>query len=208
MTALDHSTSSVLRAGTGHAYRLPADSTVRIANIHGSQVVDTWALAAGGEFLSMEHTRAMLGRLSPRAGDALYSNRRRPVLEIRDDSSPGRHDTLIPACDPGRYRTLGYDGYHRNCHDNFAQACSVLGLDVPMPSPLNLFMNVPVEGDGTLRIESSLARPGDAVTLRALDDLILVLSACPQDLVPINGSRLAPADVAVTITVPQPSPTT
>ncbi len=55
----------------------------------------------------MEHTRAALRRLVPRVGDAIYSTRRRPLVTLVQDTSPGVHDTLIAACDPERYRLLG-----------------------------------------------------------------------------------------------------
>jgi uncharacterized protein YcgI (DUF1989 family) len=41
---------------------------------------------------------------------------------------------------------------------------------------------------------------GDYVVLRADVDLVLVLSACPQDITPINGASRTPRDVAVSIT--------
>ncbi len=202
--AVEHASapsSHTLPAGTGRAYLLPKDCSARIVNLHGSQVIDTWAFARSSpaEFMSMEHTRGVLGRIAPRAGDDLYTNQRRALLRIERDTSPGIHDTLIPACDPERYRLLGHHGFHRNCRDNFTAAAAQAGLDVAMPAPLNLFMNIPVMPDGTLRFEPSVCRPGDFVTLRALEDVYLVLSACPQDIVPINGRRLAPADVGVVI---------
>ncbi len=199
--------SHTLPAGTGHAYLLRKDSSARIVNLHGSQVIDTWAFARSSpaEFLSMEHTRGVLGRIAPRAGDDLHTNHRRALLRFEHDTSPGIHDTLIPACDRERYRLLGHRGFHRNCHDNFAAATAEAGLEVAMPAPLNLFMNIPVMPDGSLRFEPSACRPGDFVTLRALDDVYLVLSACPQDIVPINGRRLAPADVSVEIDASSPA---
>jgi uncharacterized protein YcgI (DUF1989 family) len=172
---------------------------LRVTTLEGSQVVDTWALVAAdtGEWLSMEHTRGLLSKVSPHAGDRLYSNRRRPVLALLEDTSPGVHDTLIAACDQTRYDQLGHVGPHRNCVDNFRTAVSAAGLAVPaVPSPLNLFMNVPVV-DGGLELAPSLAARGDSVTLEALVDVVVVLSACPQDRVPINGAALTPTDIAV-----------
>lgn len=40
---------------------------------------------------------------------------------------------------------------------------------------------------------------GDHVALRAEMDLLLVLSACPQDITEINGVDRTPRDVAVQI---------
>lgn len=191
---------TTIPAGYGRAFRLTAGQRLRVATIEGGQVVDTWALASPGldEWLSMEHTRGRLMALSPHAGDDLFSNRRRPILRMVQDTSPGVHDTLIAACDQERYAQLGHRGPHRNCADNFRTALGELGYDAQsMPAPLNLFMNIPVSASGGLSFEPSPARPGDAVTLEAVRDAVVVLSACPQDLVPINGSSMRPTDVEV-----------
>jgi uncharacterized protein YcgI (DUF1989 family) len=191
--------TTTITAGHGRAFPLPQGRRLRVTTVEGSQVVDTWALVAAdpGEWLSMEHTRGLLSKVSPQAGDRLYSNRRRPVLALLEDTSPGVHDTLIAACDQTRYDQLGHVGPHRSCVDNFRAAVSAAGLAVSaVPSPLNLFMNVPVV-DGRLELAPSLAARGDSVTLEALVDVVVVLSACPQDLVPINGAALTPTDIAV-----------
>lgn len=192
--------TTIIPAGHGRAFRVPRGQRLRVATVEGSQVVDTWALVADdpGEWLSMEHTRGLLSTISPHEGDLLYSNVRRPVLLLREDTSPGVHDTLIPACDQARYDHLGHDGPHRNCVENFRSALTAAGFPTPaVPSPLNLFMNVPVGTDGRLELLPSPAARGDSVTLEALLDVVVVLSACPQDMVPINGAALTPTDVAV-----------
>jgi uncharacterized protein YcgI (DUF1989 family) len=192
----------VVPARTGRAFRVRRGAAVRIVNIHGSQVVDTWALRLPDldEQLSMEHTRAVLQRLSPLVGDTLQSNARRPLLTLLADSSPGVHDTLIAACDPARYRQLGHAGSHENCHENFRTALEVLGYEVDqVPAPLNLFMNVRVSADGALSFEPPVSAPGDHVILRAEADLLLVVSACPQDLVPVNGELNRPREIEVEI---------
>ena len=61
------------------------------------------------------------------------------------------HDTLIAACDRYRYAFLGVEGHHDNCTDNLFAGLAELGLVPPeVPSPLNLFMNIPWTADGTL----------------------------------------------------------
>jgi uncharacterized protein len=189
--------TEVVRAGTGRAVRLMAGQAVEISNPSGSQVVDTWALGLPdtSRHLSMEHTRAGLLRLVPRPGDAMVDNLRRPILRFLHDTSPGVHDTVIPCCDPARYEQLGAPG-HANCHDNFLDAVRAAGVEPPdVPSPLNLFMNIPWTADGTLAFAPPVSRPGDLVRLLAEQDLLLVMSACPQDLVPVNGADQRTADV-------------
>ncbi len=95
-------------ARRGKAARIAKGQTVIVINTHGSQVVDTWAFAAAdiAEFMSMEHSRAAFRHVTPRVGDALVTNRRRPILSVVADTTAGVHDTLIAACDRYRYEQL------------------------------------------------------------------------------------------------------
>jgi uncharacterized protein YcgI (DUF1989 family) len=172
-------------ARSARAVDVPAGRTFRVIDVEGGQVGDLFAFAAGDrtEYLSASHTRVHTQRLFPSVGEAFVSNRRRPLLELVADSSPGVHDMLIAACDPERYRALGVDGAHASCAENLQRA---LGEHVDVPQPVNLFMNIPVR-DGRLAWRPAASAPGDAVTLLALADVTVVLSACPQDLVNING---------------------
>lgn len=185
----------VVPAGRGKAIRLRTGERIRIVNTHGTQVLDTWAFNAADprECMSMEHTRSVNSRVVPRPGDVLVSTRRRPMLRFLADTSPGRHDTLLCACNRALYEGLGCTGYHRNCEDNLHEALGDLSIAVAAtPAPFNLFMNIPVAADGTILREPPVSRPGDAVEFRAEMPLVLVLSACPQDITVINGQ--APRD--------------
>jgi uncharacterized protein YcgI (DUF1989 family) len=167
-------------------------------------VVDTWAFnrADLGEFMSNEHTRAHSLHLVPRPGDVLRTNKRRPILTLTEDTSGGIHDTLIAACDRYRYAFLGVQDYHDNCTDNLFAGMAELGL-VPaeVPSPLNLFMNIPWSADGTLGFAAPPRPiPGGYVRLRAEMDLVIAFSACPQDILPINGTAAKPVEAHFTIT--------
>jgi uncharacterized protein YcgI (DUF1989 family) len=187
-------------ARRGKAARVRRGEAIRIINTHGSQVVDTWAFVDAPdrvptEFMSMEHTRASLLKLRPVVGDTLITNRRRPILVLAEDTSPGIHDTLIAACDNERYGLLGCTDYHDNCTDNLDAALRELGLrPARTPSPLNLFMNIPWTGNGELAFEAPRSRPGDYVVLRAELDCIVAMSACPQDILPINGVACQPTE--------------
>ena len=131
----------------------------------------------------------------PVPGDALVTNRRRPILTLVEDTSPGVHDTLIAACDLFRYITLGVNEYHDNCSDNLRMAMMAIGLTTPeVPQPFNVWMNIPLAADWTIDWLPPVARPGDR-TLRAEMDCIVVMSACPQDLVPINGEDMTPVEL-------------
>lgn len=190
--------ATLIPARTGRAIHAPCGTAIEVINTHGTQVVDFWALCPPdlSEHLSMEHTRTAIKRLIPRVGDTLVSNLRRPMLTVITDTGPGIHDTLIASCDLERYRQLGFEGRHDNCRDNFQAALADLGLAAPpLPAPLNLFMNVPWTPDGSLRFEPPVSRPGDLVCFRVEADLVVVMSACPQDLTPVNGAARCPSDV-------------
>src|SRR5271156_6040313 len=60
----------------------------------GGQVGDLFAVSEAdpGEYASAGHTRPAIRKLYPRPGDPVLTNRRRPILTVREDTSPGRHD--------------------------------------------------------------------------------------------------------------------
>ena len=187
----------IIPARKGKASRLDSGQLVKVINTHGQQVVDTWAFNAAdlAEFMSMEHTRTALARVMVATGDALVTNRRRPILTIVEDTSPGIHDTLLAACDSYRYEQLGCIGFHDNCTDNLAAALDEMDVTTTRtPSPLNLFMNIPVESGGRLSFQPPVSKAGDYVLMRAEMDCLVAFSACAQDMVPINGADCVPTE--------------
>jgi uncharacterized protein YcgI (DUF1989 family) len=188
---------NTIPARRGKSLRIGAGKTVKIVNTYGQQVIDTWAFNAEDrhEFMSMEHSRARLQKVNPKVGDSLFTNRRRPILTLMEDTTAGIHDTLIAACDRYRYELLGAVGYHDNCTDNLANVLKEIGWEgLGTPGPLNLFMNVGIDAGGKLQFMAPTSRPGQYVSLRAEMEAIIVFSACPQDLVPVNGDSLTPTD--------------
>jgi uncharacterized protein YcgI (DUF1989 family) len=184
-------------ARKGKAGYVAKGQRVKVVNTHGQQVVDTWAFNRHDltEFMSMEHSRAHVEKTIPAVGDSMRTNRRRPILTVVEDTSGGVHDTLLAACDRYRYELLGCKDYHDNCTDNLVAALKEIGLTPPeVPSPLNLFMNIPVKSNRSLSFEPPVSTPGSYVVLRAEMDLVVAFSACPQDMVPINGRDMKPTE--------------
>jgi uncharacterized protein YcgI (DUF1989 family) len=187
-------------ARQGRAVKVARGQSLQIINTFGTQVVDFWAFDAkdAGIYLSMEHTRATLSRLTPRAGDILVDNRREPMLAFESDTSPGVHDTVIAPCDPARYAKLGCAAGHASCADNLHRALGSLGITSPVcPASFNLWMNIPVLSSGDLQWQETVSKPGDSVVFRALIDCIMVMSACPQDVIRINSGRPVSAQYAL-----------
>ncbi len=183
-------------ARTGRAVELERGTSLRITDVAGQQVGDLFAFAAD-EYLSASHTRTATSSLFPAIGESFVTNRRRPILTLTTDTSPGEHDLLIAACDPARYAALGVPD-HPSCAENLTRALFGLGYTTPVvPQPVNVFMRVPVTPDGRLKWLPAATEPGDSITVRAELDCVVVLSACPQDLTVINGS--GPTDLALDV---------
>jgi uncharacterized protein YcgI (DUF1989 family) len=185
-------------AREGRAFRVGAGESFRVIDPEGRQVADLFCFVEGdlSEYLSAEHTRVALGRLFPRVGEAFVTNLRRPILTFAADDSPGVHDMLCAACSPSRYALLGVAGWHASCEENLQRAMAELGHeDIEIPQPVNIFENNPILPDGTLGTEPAPTSPGDAVTLRAELGVIVVVTACPQDVTPLCGGTPTAIDI-------------
>jgi uncharacterized protein len=190
---------SEIPAGGSVALTLNQGQAVKLVNTHGSQVVDTWCLAAADmtEYLSVEHTRRMLLRLFAGEGDALYSNRRTPLLSIDRDTSGCRHDMLLACCDSWVYKFYGSPAGHANCRDNYLNALAQLHiLAEQVPKPVNFWMNVPVTDNSRIALAAPVSKSGDYLVLRALQEVVVIFSACPMDVTPVNGDDRTPRPVA------------
>jgi len=120
----------------------------------------------------------------------IVSNRRNWMMRLEEDTV-GRHDMIMPACDARRY--LDYYGLpdHPNCRDNLAHALSEYGIPYDrVPDPFNFFMHTAILSKGEVEVRESLSEPSDFVVLRALTDLIVAVSSCPNDRSPQNGAQL------------------
>jgi uncharacterized protein YcgI (DUF1989 family) len=187
-------------AREARAWRLKAGASFRVIDVAGLQVGDLWAFNAAdpGEYHNAPHTRVECGRLFPHVGEQFWSNRRRPILTLVADDSPGVHDMLMAACDPERFVRLGHIGPHASCQDNLERALAGAGVVAGVvPQPINLFMNTPVDGAGDIEQGAPYTKAGDSVTLRAEQDVVCVVSACPQDIVRTNAGD--PTGLAVEV---------
>jgi uncharacterized protein YcgI (DUF1989 family) len=195
----------VVPAAKGRWVRLLAGDNLSVVNVHGTQVVDTWAFpvpqpADGFEFLSLEHCREVRNRIVFEPGDVLITNRYRPILTFLSDTSPGGHDTLIAACSQGMYRNAGRPPGHPNCADNLAASLAEAAIAMPVtPAPWNLFMIAAVVDGKSIDFRRPVSKPGDSVTVRAELDCVVAVSACPDDVYKTNGGDGTPRDALLRI---------
>lgn len=189
----------IIPAYEGRAIVVPKGHYLCIIDMEGQQVGDFVCFNQGnpGEHVSPVHMRSSLSSIRLKEGDGLYSNHRRPLMTLVKDTV-GKHDFFFPACDYYRYKVDFGLEEHPNCHDNLEKALKPYRLGyAELPDPINWFMNNVLDDNGDYVIEPPLSKPGDYVMLEALDDVVVAVSACSQDLAPVNGWKVTPLKLQV-----------
>ena len=166
---------------SGVAFPLAAGQLLTVIDPQGSQVADLLAYAAADvrEVISNGRTFDYEETIALTTGNTLLSNRSNPLLVIESDSV-GRHDFLLTPCSEATFRHF-YPEHpvHRGCFGNLAEALAPYGIEPDaIPTAFNLFMNVPVEGSGKLRVDPPVSTAGDHISLRASIDCVIGLTAC------------------------------
>lgn len=185
------------------SFELRVGERIRVISPNGGQVADFFAFNAADptEYLSARHTLVSSTRhLYPRAGQTFLTLLRRPIMKFVEDGAREMHEMLLAACDPARYRLLGFDGHHASCAENLQQAMQSRGITITeIPQPLNLFSSTRADPDGNIITHPNVSRPGDYAVFEALMDSLVVVSACPFDLpaFTVNQGEPKPLDVQI-----------
>ena len=184
---------SRLEPQTGTAFELKAGQTLRVVDVEGEQVADLTAFARADttEWLSSGRSIDYANTIYLTKGHTLYSNRSRPMFTIIADDV-GRHDFLLTPCSRETFEIIYKNtDYHPSCFENLWRNLAAFGIAPDaIPTTLNIFMNVQVGSDGTLKILPPLSKAGDAFTVRAEMDLIVGLTACSAEM--SNNYRFKP----------------
>ena len=183
-----------ITGGFGGRIAVTAGQLLEIINVEGGQVLDLYAFADSNHavYSSPSHTRVMNDSYLLKVGHHIWNVQRDPMFEVLHDDV-GVHDLSLASCDKHRYEKLYEVPGHRSCRSNLAEQVS--DLDIPyewLPHPINIFQNTPIQMDGRYAdFQPSPAKSGDRIVLRAACDLLAVGSACPFDILPLNGERLS-----------------
>lgn len=172
---------------------------LEVVDLEGRQVGDlaAWMASDPAEYLSPSHTVSSLSKLVPVVGDSILSNHRTPLLKVlRDDV--GRHDLVVPCCDPERYAIDYGEPDHGSCLASLEKALAEDGRDLPLRGEMcwNIFMNNVVE-DGKIVTREPPHPAGSLIAMEALEDLVVALSACPQDISAVNAYNPTPMALRV-----------
>ena len=186
------------------AYKVKAGEYIQIIDVEGRQCSDFQAFIAedlkNNLELSLDPTvtrsQMLASYPAPGTHDKFYNQNSVPLVEIIQDTVC-RHDTFGLACNSKYYDDRGFPG-HVSCTDNFNKSLAEYGVKPRKNwAAVNLFFNTAIEECHSLTSDVSWSRPGDYVLFRAMDDLVCVSSACPDDTTSANGWN--PTDIHVRI---------
>lgn len=182
-------------AREGRGVRLDVGDILEIVDVDGRQVADLVAYVQPGrdEYLSPAHTVSCNASVNLGLGATLFSNHRDPVFTIlRDDVA--RHDLVVPCCDQERYERDYGLADHPHCLGNLQAAADLLSEEVDLHGEhaWNIFMNNRITDAGGIVMDRPEHDAGSTIVLRAEKSMLVLVSACPQDLTPANDFNPTP----------------
>ena len=194
----------VVPAGDYLMKEVKAGQVFRILDLEGNQAADTLFYNASdpSERYSAMDTIREQGNVYLSTDSQLMSNECNPMLKIVADTC-GRHDTLGGACatESNTVRYALEKKCMHACRDSWMLAVAeneqfnMSKRDIT--HNINFFMNVPVTEDGGLTFKDGISAPGKYVELKALMDVIVLISNCPQLNNPCNGYNPTPIEILI-----------
>lgn len=179
----------------GAAVELSAGEELSVVDPNGDQVADLVAFDPSDERVrfSSKYTMRQNGRLRISTGDHLYSTAGERILEIVADDC-GTHDLLFAPCNHWVLEEYGQLDEH-GCRENLSEALAAWDVSPHLvQEPLNVFMRTTVTDHSYVDVREPVADPGDAVTFRAADDVVVAVSACAAEGV-VNAGDPGPIDL-------------
>jgi hypothetical protein len=193
----------VVAAGEPYLGTVRRGQLLCITDLEGNQAVDTLFYNAvdTSEHYSAADTIQGQRQLYLTTGSVLRSNLGNAMLSIVEDTC-GRHDTLGGACS-AESNTVRYaldKRFMHSCRDSFLMALARHDAGISkrdLPGNINFFMNVPVTPDGRLSFADGISAAGRYVRMRALMDVLVLISNCPQLNNPCNAYDPTPLEVLI-----------
>ena len=159
----------------GQLLRIEALEEGAVASLFGFSEADPMV------HLSVHHTRVFSNAYVLGSGMRLVNNRRRPVMVLGKDSI-GQHDLLLPASTTAYLASQGYQSI--GCVEAVQAELDRLQRQQPkLPDPINLFMHVNLERDGSIHPQPNTVKAGDMITCRVIQDMLFVVSTCCTGIV-------------------------
>lgn len=191
-------------AANARSYLVRKGEYIQILDVAGRECSDFQAFDQrrldGGVERPLDVTTTRTFSAAAYPGPGLHSKYlngdQQPMVEVVRDTV-GRHDTFGLACTAKYYEDHGYFG-HPNCSDNFSDQLQEYGIARRKGwEAVNFFYNTGIDANNAIYLDEPWSRPGDYVLLRALEDLVCVSSACPDDISAANAWN--PTDIHVRV---------
>lgn len=183
---------------SGVGFVLEEGQRLKVVDPEGGQVADLFCVDAENprDALSSGRTIDYAETVRLTRGHPLYSNSGNILLRITHDTC-GVHDFLVTPCSRQMFRMMFGKATHDGCFENLSKALAP--FDVPpttITTTFNVFMNVPVDPDGRIRVLPPVSKPGDYVIFEAQRRVFVGLTACADE--GSNGGRCKKIQYSVT----------
>jgi len=186
-------------AAGGYASRtLARGSRLRLTDFYGDGCVAMLVFNAERtvERLNVADTVKVQWNAYLGAGRLLLSDMGRVLFSLIDDDTAG-HDAFCGASNQAsnarRYGDGCNHGAHPNARDRFVIALAKYGMNRRDIHPcLTWFKPVTIAADGAIALDHGPHRAGQAITLRAEMDVIVVLANCPHVRDPRHAYSVTP----------------
>ncbi len=181
------------------AFELLKGQTLKVIEVEGKQVGDMTALNLHDFREKFDaHVTCGLNERSFQVAKKLYSGPPffNVMLNVVEDKV-GVH-WIHGRCNRLMYKILFGQENHANCHDNIAESLNPFGVaphDVPFGT-FNIFMAGSVDGNCHYTFRPPLANKGDHIDFRAEMDLLVSISACPDEA-ELNDGNPKPLKVEI-----------
>ncbi len=183
---------------SGTALQLNKGQSLKVICPHGEQVADMTAYNATDfkECLSNGKTFDYEETLRLTVGNMLFSNLSNPMLDIIEDTC-GIHDFLLaPCCENTMKHFYNIVQDHPSCLDNLYIALKKYEVEKwAIPTAFNIFMNVELDDDRSIKVRPPKAKAGDYIIFKAKMDLIIGLTACSAK--DSNGNSFKPIEYQI-----------
>ncbi len=193
-----HAPTTRIPPQSGAAFELKKGDLLRVIDPMGEQVSDLFAFKRDDFACSLSSGRSIdyASKIYLSTGDTLYSNNSRPMFTIGRDQV-GLHDFLLTPCSQEMFELLyKHRGHHPSCFENLYTAFAPYGIKPEQISTtFNIFMNVRVNSQGVVSVESPKSKPGQFVELRAEMDLLCALTSCSAEQ--SNNGSFKPIDFEI-----------
>ncbi|MDT0308729.1 urea carboxylase-associated family protein [Streptomyces sp. DSM 44917] len=196
-------------AGGGYTHRVLARGTeLRLTDPQGDACAHLVLFADGRpwERLNVADTMKVQWNAYLTAGRLLLSDQGRVLASLLTDTAGGRHDALCGtsarALNAARYGDGAPHSATPAGRELLKLAAAKNGLQPrDLPPSVSFFQGVTVGDDGTLAFTGS-GGPGGSVTLRAEQDLIVLLANVPHPLDPRAEYRCTPLEMVAWAAAP------